>query len=53
MNHIQHHTSLHTDLIMVFLKKDFSVLAENSLAEKGLNKKEIEENSMVNLVENL
>lgn len=46
MNHIKHHISLHTDLIMLSLKKDFCVLAENSLAEKWLNKKEIEENYM-------
>lgn len=48
-NHIKHHPSLHTDSIMVSSKKDFYVLAETSLAEKLLNKKEMEENSMLNL----
>lgn len=48
-NHIKHHPSLHTDSIMVSSKKDFYVLAETSLAEKWLNKKEMEENSMLNL----
>lgn len=47
MSHIKHHISLHTDLIMVSLKRDLHVLAETSFAEKWLNKKEIEENCML------
>ena len=42
MNHIKHYTSLDFDSIMVSSKKDFYVLAENSLAEKSLNKEEVE-----------
>lgn len=42
MNHIKHYTSLDFDSIMVSSKKDFYVLAENSLAEKSRNKEEVE-----------
>lgn len=49
INHIKHHASLCTDVIMVSSKKDFHVLVESSLAEKWLNEKEIEENYMLNL----
>ena len=42
MNHIKHYTSLDFDSIMVSSKKDLYVLAENSLAEKSLNKEEVE-----------
>jgi len=42
MNHIKHYTSLYFDSIMASSKKDFHVLAETSLAEKSLNKEEVE-----------
>ena len=42
MNHIKHYTSLYFDSIMASSKKDFYVLAETSLAEKSLNKEEVE-----------
>lgn len=34
MNHIKHHISLHTDLIMLSLKRDLHILAETSFVEK-------------------
>lgn len=42
MNHIKHYTSLYFESIMASSKKDFYVLAETSLAEKSLNKEEVE-----------
>lgn len=48
MNHINYHTSLHADMTVSFLWKEFPMLAKAPLIENWLNRKEMEENHMLN-----